>query len=140
MQGQPWYHEGLRFECLGCGECCGGSPGFVWVTQDEIGRLAAELGVEAHAFEAAYVRRVGPRRSLIELDGGDCVFLDRETRRCRVYRARPRQCRTWPFWRSNVRTPADWAYVCRICPGSGQGPVVPPEAIEASARPADNGP
>ena len=52
---------------------------------------------------------------------GDCVFFDGKTRKCRVYAARPRQCRTWPFWDSNIRTPEAWAATCEVCPGSGTG-------------------
>ena len=31
-------------------------------------------------------------------DNHDCIFYDRQ-RGCTVYEDRPRQCRTWPFWR-----------------------------------------
>ena len=31
-----WYKDGLRFECTGCGKCCSGFPGFVWVTEEEM--------------------------------------------------------------------------------------------------------
>ncbi|MCH7752933.1 MAG: YkgJ family cysteine cluster protein, partial [Planctomycetes bacterium] len=41
--GQPWYQDGLRFKCTGCGNCCTGSPGYVWVNQAEINALAAHL-------------------------------------------------------------------------------------------------
>jgi hypothetical protein len=38
-----------------------------------------------------------------------------------VYAARPRQCRTWPFWDSNLKSPDDWKHACEACPGSGKG-------------------
>jgi Fe-S-cluster containining protein len=133
MTDPPWYYEGLCFECTGCGDCCTGEPGFVWVTKAEIQALADAVGLAAEAFEANFVRRVGIRKSLIELPGGDCAFFDGATRRCTVYHARPRQCRTWPFWQSNIRTPSDWAATCRACPGAGQGRVVPVEEIEAQS-------
>lgn len=120
-QKSPWYKDGLRFQCTGCGDCCTGAPGFVWVNKEEIEALAACLGIEPAAFEAKYVRDVGVRKSLNEFRNGDCVFFDGETRKCRVYAARPRQCRTWPFWDSNVRTPESWAGTCQVCPGSGKG-------------------
>jgi uncharacterized protein len=118
---QPWYAEGLRFECTGCGDCCGGSPGYVWVNQAEINALAARLGLEVAAFEKKYVREVGVRRTLKERRNYDCVFLDAQTRKCTVYEDRPRQCRTWPFWNSTVRTPDAWQHTCEVCPGSGKG-------------------
>ena len=131
MSDKPWYHEGLRFECLGCGRCCRGDPGYVYVLKQEIQALAALLELPIAEFREAHVRRVGSRYSLVERANGDCVFFDRQTGRCRVYHARPRQCRTWPFWASNLRTPEAWQRTCRACPGSGRGPLVPVEQIEA---------
>ncbi len=128
---KPWYLEGLRFQCTGCGHCCTGDPGYVYVVRSEIEALAALVAVQVAEFEERFVRRVGKRKSLIELPNGDCVFFDRLTRRCRVYDARPRQCRTWPFWRSNLQTPEAWDETCRVCPGIGRGRLVPLEQIEA---------
>src|SRR5262245_4802554 len=103
MDEQPWYQDGLRFRCTQCGNCCTGAPGYVWVNQQEIEALAAAIGeADLAAFEAKYVRKVGARKSLKEFRNGDCVFFDGQTRRCTVYGQRPRQCRTWPFWDSNV--------------------------------------
>jgi Fe-S-cluster containining protein len=101
------------------------------VVKAEIEGLAAALGVDVTQFEQQFVRRVGRRKSLVELLNGDCVLFDRATRRCRVYEQRPRQCRTWPFWRSNVETPAAWDETCRTCPGSGRGPLVPSGQVDA---------
>ncbi len=95
--------------------------------------MAEALGMSVERFESWFVRRVGVRKSLIELPGGDCVLYDRPGRRCRVYQARPRQCRTWPFWPSNLRSPAAWAETAESCPGANQGPLVPLEQIEEQA-------
>jgi len=121
MTEKPWYHAGLTFECTGCGDCCTGAPGFVWVTNAEIQEMAGVVGLSVERFEQRYVRKVGVRKSLIELAGGDCVFFNAGTRRCEVYSARPRQCRTWPFWDSNLRTPSDWERTRQACPGCGKG-------------------
>jgi Fe-S-cluster containining protein len=99
------------------------------VNKSEIEALAAKLGVEIAEFERKYVREVGVRKSLVEFANGDCVFFDGQTRKCKVYDARPRQCRTWPFWESNIKTEEAWRQTCAVCPGSGQGPIVPVEAI-----------
>ena len=129
---RPWYDEGLKFTCTACGDCCTGAPGHVWVNQEEVSALAGLIGLhDVGEFERIYVRNVGMRKSLREYPNGDCVFFDTETRRCGVYEARPRQCRTWPFWDSNVRTEAAWEHTCKICPGSGQGKLYSIETIEA---------
>ena len=129
MDEKPWYRDGLRFKCSQCGNCCTGAPGYVWVNKEEIAALAARLNMSVANFEQDYVRQVGVRKSLIEYDNGDCVFFDGEARRCTVYEDRPRQCRTWPFWESNVRTPETWKETCEVCPGSGKGTLVPVEKI-----------
>jgi hypothetical protein len=118
---QPWYSDGLRFQCTQCGDCCSGAPGFVWVTNEEIQWLADELQISTEEFEKVYVRQVGIRRSLREFPNGDCVFFDTEKRNCQVYNARPKQCRTWPFWDSNLKSPDAWKHTCEVCPGAGKG-------------------
>lgn len=87
----------------------------------DIEALAAEVGLEPAEFERQYVRSIGVRKSLVEFGNGDCVFFDNRTRKCQVYAARPRQCRTWPFWDSNLKSQAAWDAMCESCPGAGKG-------------------
>ena len=137
MSEQPWYQEGLRFRCTGCGNCCTGGPGFVWVNQAEIEALAHAIGeTDLNRFEKKYVCKIGIRKSLKELpeSNWDCVFFDNQTRQCKVYDARPRQCRSWPFWESNVRNPEAWEHTCEVCPGSGQGDLYSLETIEDQVK------
>ena len=130
MTELPWYHSGLKFKCTQCGDCCTGNPGFVWVNKQEIENLAILLKLEVAEFERRYVRQVGIRRSLIEFPNGDCIFFHGESRTCGVYTARPRQCRTWPFWSSNLRNEESWEAAAEHCPGCNKGQVVPLEKIE----------
>lgn len=131
MDDKPWYHKGLKFRCTGCGDCCVGAPGYVWVNHAEIEAMAAVLKLVVGAFERRYVRRVGVRKSLVEFSDGDCVFFDNHSRRCQVYEVRPRQCRTWPFWTSNLRTPETWQQTCLDCPGADHGPLFTLHKIQA---------
>jgi Fe-S-cluster containining protein len=131
--GEPWYSAGLRFSCTGCGDCCTGGPGYVWVNQAEIDALASRLQLATDEFERRFVRQIGLRRSLKERRNYDCVFLDGATRKCTVYEDRPRQCRTWPFWDSNLKSPEAWQHTCEVCPGSGQGKLYSIELIEQQA-------
>jgi len=131
--GEPWYKDGLRFTCTGCGDCCTGSAGYVWVNQEDIAAMAAKIGMPVDEFEKLFVRHVGVRKSLNEYSNGDCVFFDNKSRKCRVYEARPRQCRTWPFWDSNIRTREAWTETCTVCPGSGQGQLYQLEEIQQQA-------
>ena len=131
---QPWYRDGLRFECTGCGDCCSGEPGYVWVNEAEIQQMADQLRVSVEQFEGQFVRQIGRQKSLIEYPGGDCIFLDPDSRRCTVYAVRPIQCRTWPFWTSNLRTRKAWRETCQVCPGSGKGRLYTLEEIEVRRR------
>jgi Fe-S-cluster containining protein len=92
--------------------------------------MAATMAMDEESFRDKFVRRVGARESLIEYSDGDCIFLDPETRGCMVYTARPTQCRTWPFWDSNIRTPVDWEKTCEVCPGAGAGKLYTLSQIE----------
>lgn len=126
-----WYREGLRFECTGCGRCCTGSTGYVWVEEVEIRAMADLLEMRIDDFGRRYLRRVGERYALLEAPGGgDCVFLDGI--RCRVYALRPQQCRTFPFWGAMLASPQTWADAARDCEG------IRPEAPLVTAREIDS--
>jgi Fe-S-cluster containining protein len=125
---EPWYKDGLRFRCTQCGNCCTGEPGCVWVNEAEIAAIAAFRGETVAECTGLHTRPAGRQRSLREKANGDCVFYDR-AQGCTIYPVRPRQCRTWPFWESNVRTPEAWKHTCAVCPGSGQGELISAEEI-----------
>jgi Fe-S-cluster containining protein len=131
---KPWYAEGLRFQCTQCGACCSGEPGFVWVNDEEIESLAVEMELTVDQFEYQFVRRVGHAKSLKEYPDGDCILLDPESRKCTVYGARPIQCRTWPFWDSNLKKRKDWLETCEVCPGAGQGQLYSLDRIETTRK------
>jgi len=125
---EPWYKDGLRFQCTRCGKCCTGKPGYVWVNDAELRAIAELRGEPVEEAAGLYTRLTSGGRTLREKANGDCVFYDRKEG-CTVYAVRPRQCRTWPFWESNVATPRAWQHTCEICPGSGKGELIPAEEI-----------
>lgn len=113
---KPWYQEGLSFKCTGCGECCTGAPGYVWVSEQEVVSLAALLKISEETFLKTYTRRIGNRLSLIEHPKTfDCVFL--KDKKCQVYSERPEQCRTFPWWVENLENRAAWEETARRCEG-----------------------
>ena len=131
-KGEPWYRDGLRFECTMCGNCCTGPEGAVYFSPDEGKAMAAKVGLPLEEFLQRFSRRLGSQRSLREKVtdfGNDCVFLDRDSRPgkaiCQLYKARPSQCRTWPWWRENLESPEAWEGTRKRtpCPGMGNGPV-----------------
>lgn len=127
-KNKRWWKDGLHFSCLGCGRCCGGEPGYVWLDTNEIFAIANFLEMDVADTLRSFARRVAGRISLRELENGDCVFL--ADGRCRIYSVRPLQCRTYPFWPSVLQSPRSWCLEGQRCPGIGQGSFYPQETIE----------
>lgn len=155
--GREWFERpdapeggaGLRFGCTMCGNCCSGPSGFVLVSDAEIAALARRFAITPEQFIDTYTHMLPEGRSLREVDGParsdqqpgqsaargyDCVFLDRQRipgkAVCGVYEDRPAQCRTWPYWRSVIRSPQTWAKARAICPGINSGTLTPPDEIK----------
>lgn len=129
----PWYKEGLRFQCTECGKCCSGSPGYVWVTEPEMESIAQILKISLEAFKKKYVRQKYNRYALVEKQSinndYDCVFL--KDKKCMIYQARPKQCRTFPWWKENLRAEESWKLAAQNCEGiQDSAPVVPFEEID----------
>ncbi|WP_428389650.1 YkgJ family cysteine cluster protein [Mucisphaera sp.] len=127
-QQQDWYEPGLEFTCTQCGNCCTGPTGFVWHTPEEAQAIADHLGITLEQFKTDYAEKRHGRWSLKETKRGhlhDCIFLtwnENHTKAgCSIYQVRPTQCRTWPFWPSNLRSPEAWDNSAERCPGMKQG-------------------
>lgn len=94
------------FDPSGCdscgGNCCIGDSGYIWITENEITRLAQHLNLTINEVGFKYLMRTGFKYSIkeIQLDSDNyaCVFFDLKKRQCSIYDARPQQCRTFPFW------------------------------------------
>lgn len=127
---KPWYGEGLRFECTGCGQCCTGGPGYVWVSDDDIKTISAHLNISEKEFQKRYLRRIGDRYSLLEdAKSYDCVFL--ENNRCKIYQHRPAQCSTYPWWPYQIESKEAWDNAAQWCEGiNSNAPLVTHEEIE----------
>ncbi|HYM11442.1 MAG TPA: YkgJ family cysteine cluster protein [Bryobacterales bacterium] len=122
----------FRFECQrGCINCCTRS-GHVFVTEEDIGRIAAHLGLERGAFEKRYVYRskLGARLTVPSAHG--CHFLVEGG--CSIHEVKPLQCRVFPYWPENVATRSAWKGLRRYCPGVGVGPLVQIETVRAQAQ------
>jgi len=139
MGDLPFYAAGLRFSCARCSSCCRHESGFVFLSENDLSRLAHEFKMEYTAFIQTWCRwvpfdgsgRGAERLSLREKSNFDCIFWNAG---CTVYHARPLQCRTFPFWDSIVCSPQAWEEAGRGCPGINSGDTHAREEIEQSLR------
>lgn len=132
-QPAQWYSNGLRFECTRCGNCCKGE-GTVRVDDNEQKQIAQALEIPLEDFQERYLRRLPDgEMSLVDKPNKDCVFWE-EDKGCGIYALRPRQCRTWPFWRGNIATPKHWSWSSENCPGMDRGKRYSAAEIEAQAE------
>jgi len=113
---KPWFHEGLRFKCTGCGKCCTGADGYVFLSPKDLIILADQFKLSVTEFIEQYTRIVDGQICLIDAPGSDrCIFL--ENNKCSAYQARPVQCRTFPWWLHNIESPENWNSAAVHCEG-----------------------
>ena len=121
-----FFDHGIRFECQKCGACCTGGPGYIYVDDQEVRRIARFLDISRDVFVDRYLYPFRDSYSIAEYQDGRCVFFENG---CRIYPVRPTQCRTFPFWFQNLRSEENWRGVCNRCPGIGKGPRYDKEEI-----------
>jgi Fe-S-cluster containining protein len=127
-RGRFFYREGIRFECRGEGNCCvtRGKYGYVYLSFNDRKRLAAHFNLTTQEFTERYTRKSDGMYELKYTDK-DCPFFTDNL--CSVYKARPWQCRTWPFWPENMNEAVWEREVAPYCPGVGRGRLYSAEEI-----------
>ncbi len=102
-------------QCANCeGDCCRGESGYIWVNPKEMERIARFLKISIEEFKQEYLKKVGYRYSIKEIQkNGEffCLFFDQG---CEIYEVRPSQCRSYPFW-DHFKTNKE--EVCKECKG-----------------------
>ena len=91
--------EGVAsFVCRRCGACCRIKDGIVRVSEEEIARIAAFLGMTESDFVEAETEVAPDRTGLIlkSRPDGACVYL-RDDNLCRINPVKPDKCRTFPL-------------------------------------------
>ncbi|MCL2044073.1 MAG: YkgJ family cysteine cluster protein [Treponema sp.] len=123
MSDESFYSAGLRFSCTRCSNCCRKESGFVYLSENDLSRLAGFFDMDYTAFIQTWCRWVSfernrERLSLKEKSNYDCIFWDKV---CTVYNVRPLQCRTFPFWDSVLCSKDAWENTGQSCPGINTG-------------------
>jgi len=123
MSSNKWWSEGVSFRCQGSGKCCSnhGRFGYVYLTLKERRGIARILKIPTQTFTKRYCKKTDNFFHLINpANSKDCIFL--KNKQCKIYQARPIQCRTWPFWPEVMRRRRAWIRdVSFFCPGAGRG-------------------
>lgn len=126
---KKFYTGGIRFACRDCGKCClsRGHYSYVYLTAGDRKRLSGHLKISTREFTKKYTGRT---EGVLHLKNPekDCLFL--EDGRCGVYDARPRQCRSWPFWPENMKKKVWEKEIAPYCRGIGEGRLYTAEEIE----------
>ena len=123
-----FYSRGLHFECTGCGECCKFGGGFVYPSLEDVGFAAKHLDLSVNSFTEKYME-LHKGEYVFKNDGDNCIFYDENG--CTIYEGRPTQCRTYPFWKANLKSKYRWKIIEEECEGVGQGKLYTSDEIEA---------
>jgi len=90
----------VYFDCAKCPAFCCAVYERVEVHAKDLKRLARHFGVTVATAARRYTKMNGEERVLRRkpdpILGESCQFLDRATRRCTIYTARPDTCRNYP--------------------------------------------
>lgn len=123
MSKPAFWSKGIQFQCQGSGNCCvsRGDYGFVFLTLKDRRALAKLLKIPTALFTKQYCDQRDGVWKLKDAETADCTFL--RDHRCSVYKARPTQCRTWPFWPEILNAKTWNGEVKKGCPGVGKGRV-----------------
>jgi Fe-S-cluster containining protein len=128
---EPFYARGLQFECLNCGRCCTGFPGYVYLSERDIARASEFLRIGGDEFVKRHTRVVTVfherRLALTERKNFDCIFWKDG---CTIYPARPYQCATFPFWKRHLVSRREWEKTTSTCRGIDRGRVYSRSEIE----------
>ena len=112
----PYHFDSKACKTCG-GKCCRGLEGYIWISMEELEKMAGTRKMDLALFSKQYVRQVQGKLSLQErIINGEhfCCFFDLIDCRCIIYQSRPKQCRTFPFWDQFKKDPQK---LFEECPG-----------------------
>lgn len=115
-----FYDNGVNFECQRCGNCCTCS-GYVFIFQKDIDLILKKTNYTKEDLEKRFLSKMDDYLVLRDQANGACIFWDDTIKGCKIYQARPTQCRTYPFWNAVMSDEESWENNKESCPGVGKG-------------------
>ena len=131
-----FYAGGLQFSCKKCSDCCRLDPGYVFLSQQDVDKLALATSLSYNNFIGIYCRWIpsGDGRDVLSLKekaNYDCILWGKNG--CGFYEDRPLQCKTFPFWKSSLSSFAAWNSQASTCPGMNNGELHSQEEIDGAS-------
>ena len=107
-----------------CGACCRIKDGIVRVSDAEIARIAAFLGMDETEFIERETEVAPDRKSLVlkNRPDGSCAYLT-EDNLCRINPVKPDKCRTFPFEWTNPDSSEVCPQLCQLRGAPRHAPV-----------------
>jgi len=145
MKSTAFYHQlPVKFECTQCGQCCRGKGSYVFLHQDEVEKIRRIVNVSAYLFKKKFLD-THPEGDLVlaQRGNGDCIFLLESSAMnrlnttshnrkmgCQIYKNRPVQCSSYPFWPEILTSKKTWLQEAEQCEGINRGNDVSSKTIE----------
>lgn len=106
------------FECKMCGSCCYGEGG-IYVSRDEIDRIAGYLCITSESFNSRFCERKNDRNYIKTGADKFCIFYDQE-KKCTIHQCNPGPCSLWPFYPALLKDEENWEMAKDACLGINQ--------------------
>jgi uncharacterized protein len=102
--------------------------GEVYLTEEDLVRIAVHLSLDAADFDARYVHRTSRSLRLRKPPGRQCLF--HQDKRCSIHAVKPVQCRVFPYWPEIIESEATWNEAAQHCPGMNKGALIQIEVVK----------
>ena len=94
----------------------------MYVTREDIARLAEHLGITRAEFKRRYLCGTAPLLRFRKQRHKQCPFLLADG--CSVHAIKPLQCSSFPYWPELLASAEERREAAKYCPGMNKGPLV----------------
>jgi len=134
--------QAICFECTQCGQCCSGKESYVFISKAEAESIRRSLKLSVADFKKQYLDK-HPDGDLVlaQHEDGDCIFIEKKVGStpalehksgCQIYKNRPAQCSTYPFWPEILESKKAWLKEGARCEGIDRGKEITVAEIQSA--------